>query len=167
MRNSISRHVLKQLHKIKISKSHQRSECFRKKIIWYAVNSFGRGFRYNDITAFSIIVCFPRQFNISPRFISLKFFSSGPLLSEIYVIKTIRGSIHACKVILHSWTRYRHTVAWCIHSDTFLTLTHLESIMETCSVVLTFKCVDKILWCDHSTETFSAVFFHGAICFST
>ena len=30
--------------------------------------------------------------------------------------------------------------------------------METCSVVLTFKSVDEILWCDHSNETSSAVF---------
>ena len=29
--------------------------------------------------------------------------------------------------------------------------------MKTCSVVLTFESVDKILWCDHSNETSSAV----------
>ena len=40
-----------------------------------------------------------------------------------------------------------------------------ESIMETCSVVLTFESVDEILWCDHSNETFSAVLLHGTICF--
>ena len=40
-----------------------------------------------------------------------------------------------------------------------------ESIMETCSVVLTFESVDKILWCDHSNETSSAVLLHGTICF--
>ena len=33
-----------------------------------------------------------------------------------------------------------------------------ESVMETCSVVLTFESVDKILWCDHSNETSSAYF---------
>ena len=38
-----------------------------------------------------------------------------------------------------------------------------ESVMETCSVVLTFESVDEILWCDHSNETFSAVLLHGAI----
>ena len=38
--------------------------------------------------------------------------------------------------------------------------------METCGVVLTFESVDKILWCDHSNETSSAVLLHGAICFS-
>ena len=38
--------------------------------------------------------------------------------------------------------------------------------METCSVVLTFESVDKILWCDHSNETSSAVLSHGNICFS-
>ena len=32
-----------------------------------------------------------------------------------------------------------------------------ESIMEACSVVLTFESVDEILWCDHSNETSSAV----------
>ena len=37
--------------------------------------------------------------------------------------------------------------------------------METCSVVLTFESVDKILWCDHSNETSSAVLFHGTISF--
>ena len=41
-----------------------------------------------------------------------------------------------------------------------------ESIMETCSVVLTFESVDEILWCDHSNETSSAVLWHGTICFS-
>ena len=40
-----------------------------------------------------------------------------------------------------------------------------ESIMETCSVVLTFESVDEILWCDHSNETSSTVLLHGAICF--
>ena len=41
-----------------------------------------------------------------------------------------------------------------------LTLVHSESIMETCSVVLTFESVDEILWCDHSNETSSTVLFH-------
>ena len=44
--------------------------------------------------------------------------------------------------------------------------TLLESIMETCSVGLTFGSVDEILWCDHSNETSLAVLLHGAICFS-
>ena len=38
--------------------------------------------------------------------------------------------------------------------------------MTTCSVALTLKSVDEILWCDHSNETSSAVLLHGAICFS-
>ena len=33
-------------------------------------------------------------------------------------------------------------------------------------VVLTFECVDEILWCDHSNETFLAVLSHGIMCFS-
>ena len=37
--------------------------------------------------------------------------------------------------------------------------------METCSVVLTFASVNKILWCDHSKETSPPVFLHGTICF--
>ena len=36
--------------------------------------------------------------------------------------------------------------------------------METCSVVLTFKSVDEILWCDYSNETSSDVLLHGTIC---
>ena len=31
---------------------------------------------------------------------------------------------------------------------------------------LTFQFVDKILWYDHSNETFSAVLLHATICFS-
>ena len=40
--------------------------------------------------------------------------------------------------------------------------------METCSVVLTFESVDKILWYDHSNETSPAALLHGTIlfCFS-
>ena len=38
--------------------------------------------------------------------------------------------------------------------------------MDTCSVVLTFESVNKILWCDHSNETSSAVLLRGTICFS-
>ena len=38
--------------------------------------------------------------------------------------------------------------------------------METCSVVLTFESVDKILWCDYSNETSSAVLLHGTFCLS-
>ena len=33
-------------------------------------------------------------------------------------------------------------------------------------VVLNFESVNKILCCDHSNETFSAVLLHGTICFS-
>ena len=33
------------------------------------------------------------------------------------------------------------------------------------NIVLTFESADKILWCDHSDETSSAVFSHGTICF--
>ena len=36
--------------------------------------------------------------------------------------------------------------------------------METCSLVLTFKSVEEILWCDHSNETSLAVLLHGTIC---
>ena len=32
-------------------------------------------------------------------------------------------------------------------------------------VVLTILCVNEILWCDHSNETFSLVFSHGAVRF--
>ena len=41
-----------------------------------------------------------------------------------------------------------------------------DSIMETCSVVLTFESVDEILWCDHSNETSFSVLLHGIIYFS-
>ena len=40
-----------------------------------------------------------------------------------------------------------------------------ESIMQTCSVVLTFESVNEIPWCDHSNETSPAVFLHGTIVF--
>ena len=32
-------------------------------------------------------------------------------------------------------------------------------------VVLTFECVDEIIWCDYSNETSSAVLSHGTIYF--
>ena len=38
--------------------------------------------------------------------------------------------------------------------------------METCNVVLTFKSVDEILWCDHSNQTSLAVLLRGTICFA-
>ena len=44
-----------------------------------------------------------------------------------------------------------------------LTLLLPESIVEICSVVLTFESVDEILQCDHSNETSSAVLLHGLI----
>ena len=49
-----------------------------------------------------------------------------------------------------------------------LTPSHPDSIMETCSVVLTFESVDEILWCDHSNETLSAILLQGTCttCFS-
>ena len=47
-----------------------------------------------------------------------------------------------------------------------LTLSLPESILQSCSVILTFGSVDKILWCDHSlNETSSAVLLHGTILF--
>ena len=43
---------------------------------------------------------------------------------------------------------------------------NLSLKMETCSVVLTFKLVDEILWCDRLNETSSALLLHGTIGFS-
>ena len=40
-----------------------------------------------------------------------------------------------------------------------------ESIMEICSIVLTFESVNEILWCNHSNETLLVVLLHGVICF--
>ena len=45
-----------------------------------------------------------------------------------------------------------------------LTLLLPEAIMETCGLVLTCESVSRILWCDHSNETSSAVLLHGTIC---
>ena len=39
----------------------------------------------------------------------------------------------------------------------------INIIMNTCSVVLIFESVDKILWCDHSNETSLAVLLHNTI----
>ena len=36
--------------------------------------------------------------------------------------------------------------------------------METCYVVVSFECVDEILWCDHSNEISFTVPSHGTIC---
>ena len=52
-----------------------------------------------------------------------------------------------------------------IKTENQLTRSLPESVMETCSVVLTFESVDEILWCDHSNETSSAVLLHGTISF--
>ena len=38
--------------------------------------------------------------------------------------------------------------------------------MKTCSVLLTLKSVDEILWCDLLNETSLALLLHGSICFS-
>ena len=51
-----------------------------------------------------------------------------------------------------------------VQQITVLTISLSESIMETCSAVLTFESVDEILWCDHSNETSLAVLLHGTIC---
>ena len=51
------------------------------------------------------------------------------------------------------------------HDAAPLILSFPESVIETCSVVLTFESVDEILWCDHSNETSLAVLLHGIICF--
>ena len=45
-----------------------------------------------------------------------------------------------------------------------LTLSLPESFTETFEMVLSFECVDKILWCDYSNETsLAAVLSHGTI----
>ena len=41
-----------------------------------------------------------------------------------------------------------------------------ESILKTCSIVVTFESANGILWCDHSNDTSPAVTLHGTICFS-
>ena len=38
--------------------------------------------------------------------------------------------------------------------------------MGFCKVALTFECVDKTLWSNHSNETSLPVLTHGATCFS-
>ena len=40
----------------------------------------------------------------------------------------------------------------CVVLDGNVALSLSESIVETCSVVLTFESVDEILWCDHSNK---------------
>ena len=47
-----------------------------------------------------------------------------------------------------------------------LTLLLPVCLMQFCKVTLTFDSVDKILWCDHSDESFLPLLTHGAICFS-
>ena len=51
-------------------------------------------------------------------------------------------------------------------TGTSLTLSLLESIMETCRLVPTFQSVDEFLWCDHSNETSWTIIWHDTICFS-
>ena len=61
----------------------------------------------------------------------------------------------------------RHSLIFlCYYNWILLTISLPDSIMETCSVVLTFESVDEILWYDHSNETSSAVLLQGTICFS-
>jgi len=45
----------------------------------------------------------------------------------------------------------------------FLTLSLLESVIETFKVVLSFESVDELLWYDYSNETSSEVLSHGTI----
>ena len=44
-----------------------------------------------------------------------------------------------------------------------LTLSLPESVMESFQVVLSFECVDDILWCDGTNETSSAVISNGTV----
>ena len=83
--------------------------------------------------------------------------SQDILISLIIVCYSLKkdGEGWVPKQLLHILSSGRH-----------LTLSLLESIMETCSVVLSFESVDKILWCDHSNETSSAVLLYGTINFS-
>ena len=44
-----------------------------------------------------------------------------------------------------------------------LTLSLPESVMESFQAVLSFECVDDILWCDGTNETSSAVLLNGTV----
>ena len=57
--------------------------------------------------------------------------------------------------------KIRYTVTKTVSWD--ITLSLLESVMETFKVVLNFGSVDEFLWCDHSNESSSAVLSHGTI----
>ena len=46
-----------------------------------------------------------------------------------------------------------------------LTLSLPEWMLESLKVVLTFESADKILWCDHLSETSLPALSNGAICF--
>ena len=53
--------------------------------------------------------------------------------------------------------------SWSWHRASYFTLSLPECLMEFCKVTLTFESVDKILWCDHSNESFLQVLTNGAI----
>ena len=44
---------------------------------------------------------------------------------------------------------------------------YFQMVLLVLNVVLTLESVDKILLCDHSNETSSAVLSHGTTCFTT
>ena len=70
-------------------------------------------------------------------------------IKDIEQLVSVGEELHACP---YYGTRLAIPSAQVTgHSST---LSPTESIIETCSVVLTFESVDEILWCGHSNESY-------------
>ena len=94
------------------------------------------------------------------------------------LMEAVTSSKKKITIFLSDLTIFRHFQNRFSKQNTYSTTTNINSevtnlnlslpepIMETCSVVLTFESVDKILRCDHSNETSLAVLLHGTICFA-
>ena len=57
---------------------------------------------------------------------------------------------HSMTIEMKAFEHFFAVVLFVFYIRQILTISLPKSIMETCSVVLTFESVDEILWCDHS-----------------
>ena len=61
------------------------------------------------------------------------------------------------------YTTFNATMWVFVHPLSFFNAFTPRVSYEVNKVILTFKSMDKIVWCDHSYETSSAVLSHGTI----
>ena len=123
-------------------------------VIWhlYSHNGTCNGIEYDDMILYDMVLTFESVDELLRCYHSNK--SYWAVLSWGTVYYAVQGGSN---VWVCGWNPMVLPFKWKLLSSTFLWCCLL--------CCLTILYVNEIQWCDHSNETYSLVFSHGAVCF--